>query len=294
MTGYIQRTTVMVVCLLLGNSAWAGSGLADDDAELKLFRGRWTVVKLVEDGKVIAAERIQEILPSGGQLEIVDNSILFVDLHDGRRHSRTISVDATRYPSTIDITTAGEPDISHGIYQFGKGQLIVCIGDPLTQSRPSELAAPKDSGAMLIVLERAATSIDEQKKASSPPVTRPAAISTAPTDEEIRKLLPGVWRIPDQLGFLHIRFRDNGTFASFRVHQELHLFRRVFVETPISSGSWEVKQGSIQANLAASTDPGRRGSSHLFAIKAMTSTEFVFLDGLGRTNRATREVPIGK
>jgi len=56
----------------------------------------------------------------------------------------------------------------------------------------------------------------------------------------------------------------------------------------------EVHDGKIQTNLATSTEPGRTGSSHLFTITAMTSTEFVFIDGLGRTNKATREVPIGK
>ena len=95
------------------------------------------------------------------------------------------------------------------------------------------------------------------------------------------------------MGFLHIRFRDNGTFASFRVHEELQLFRRIFVESPISSGSWEVRHGQVLANIGTSTDPGRSGTSHLFTIKAMTSTEMIFIDGLGRTNNATREAPAG-
>jgi len=138
----------------------------------------------------------------------------------GQRHARTIRVDATQDPSTLDITSANEPEVSRGIYKFDKGQLIVCIGDPFTQVRPAELSAPKGSGAMLMVLQRGKPSTDEQKKTNSPPVSRPPAGPVAPTDEEIRKQLPGVWRIPDQLGFLHIRFRDNGTFASFRVYEE--------------------------------------------------------------------------
>lgn len=55
-------------------------GLADDKAELKLFEGSWTVIKLVEDGEVIPADRISEVMPSGGQIEIIDNSMLFVDV----------------------------------------------------------------------------------------------------------------------------------------------------------------------------------------------------------------------
>ena len=294
MNGCIRRRAMMGLTLLIGIAAGTTTGLGDDNAELKLFEGSWTVVKLVEDGNVISADRISEVLPSGGRLEIVDNSLLFVDVHSGQRHARMIAIDATKYPSTIDIKSADVPEVSRGIYKFDNGRLIVCIGDPFTQVRPSELSAPKGSGSMLMVLQRRTPATNEQKQTNAPPVSRPPVGLGAPTDEDIRQQLPGVWRIPDQLGFLHIRFRDNGTFASFRVYEELRLFRRVFVETPISSGSWNVSDGTIRTNLAASTEPERTGSSHLFTIKAMTSTEFVFIDGLGRTNKATREVPIGK
>jgi uncharacterized protein (TIGR03067 family) len=234
------------------------------------------------------------VLPSGGRLEVVDNSMLFVDVHTGQRHARTISIDPTSYPSTIDIKSSDAPEVSRGIYRFDNGQLIVCFGDTFTETRPAELSAPKGSGAMLMVLQRRTASADPEKKPAAARKTEPAANTASMSDEEITKLLPGVWRIPDQLGFLHIRFRDNGTFATFRVHEELQLFRRVFVESPISSGSWEVRQGQIMTNLGNSTDPGRVGTSHLFTVKAMTSTEMVFFDGLGRTNKATREAPAGR
>ena len=292
MNGCTQFRIISCLLLLAGSSA--GAGLADDKAELKLFQGSWTVVKLIEDGKVIPAERIADVLPSGGRLEVVDNSMLFVDVHTGQRHARTISIDPTSYPSTIDIKSSDAPEVSRGIYRFDNGQLIVCLGDTFTETRPAELSAPKGSGAMLMVLQRRAASAEPEKKPAAPRKTQPAATAASPSDEQIAKVLPGVWRIPDQLGFLHIRFRDNGTFASFRVHEELQLFRRVFVEAPISSGSWEVRQGQILTNLGTSTDPGRVGTSHLFTVKAMTSTEMVFFDGLGRTNKATREAPAGR
>ncbi len=295
MNGVIQKR-IFVPLLLLGASFTFGlRGLADEQAaELKLFQGSWTVIKLIEDGNVIAPERFAEVLPSGGQMEIVDNSLLFEEVKTGHRHARTISIDPTRYPSTIDIKSAEGSEVSHGIYRFDNGRLIVCLGDSFTEARPAELAAPKGSGAMLMVLERRTKSADSPKKADTPRKTQPAAQATAPTDEDITKMLPGVWRIPDQFGFLHMRFRNNGTFASFRVHEELALFRRAFVEEPISSGSWEVRDGRILTNIGNSVDPGRTGTSHLFTIKAMTATEFIFMDGLGRTNKATREAPAGK
>lgn len=85
MNGCIQYRIVACLLVLAGSAAWAGQ--PDERAELKLFEGSWTVVKLIEDGKVIPAERIPDVLPSGGRLEIVDNSLLSVDSHSGKRHA---------------------------------------------------------------------------------------------------------------------------------------------------------------------------------------------------------------
>lgn len=285
MNGLMQFRSFLGLLLVITSPAWANQGAGDDKAELKLFEGSWTVVKLIEDGEVIPEDRIPEVLPSGGRIEIVDDAILIVDVHSGKRHARTFTIDPTRYPCTIDIKSADEPEVHRGIYRFDDGRLIVCLGDGFTEVRPAELSAPKGSGATLMVLQRRTTSVDEEKKT----IPRSPSAPTVPADQEMKKLLPGVWRLPDQLGWLHIRFRENGTFSSYRVHQELQFFRSVFVQVPVSSGSWEVREGRIIMNLAATTEPGRVGTSHTFTIRAMTSTEFIFVDGLGRTNKATRE-----
>ena len=162
--GIRPENMMRLLSVLVVSSAWAASGLADDKAELKLFEGSWTVVKLIENGEVIPAERIPEVLPSGGRLEIVDNSMLFIDPHSGQRHARMISVDPTRYPSTIDIKSADEPEVSRGIYRFDDGQLIICVGDAFTEARPAELSAPKGSGATLMVLQRRKVPVDGEKR----------------------------------------------------------------------------------------------------------------------------------
>lgn len=269
---------------------------ADDAAELKLFQGAWVVVRLVEDGRVIPAEKIPEVLPSGGRIEVVDNAMLFVDAHTGQRHSRMIKLNPTTYPSTIDVSSAESADVNRGIYKFDQGQLIICISEPGGDSRPTELAAPAGSKAMLMVLQRRTATSASPTTTTPParPAQAPQAVAAGPSDEQIRTQLPGVWRVPDQQGFLHIRFRDNGTFSTWRVQEKVQLFQRVFVEQPISSGSWEVRQGRIVSNVGSSVDPGRIGSSLLFTIKAMTATEFVFVDGLGRSNKAVRESPVSR
>lgn len=100
MNGCIQYRIVACLLVLAGSAAWAGQ--PDERAELKLFEGSWTVVKLIEDGKVIPAERIPDVLASGGRLEIVDNSLLSVDSHSGKRHAQSRSTQlATRAPSIL-------------------------------------------------------------------------------------------------------------------------------------------------------------------------------------------------
>lgn len=282
-----------------GRTVWAQT---NDAAELKLFQGAWMVVKLIENGRVIPAEKIPELLPSGGRIEVVDKSILFMDARTGQRHARSFSVNAATYPSTIDISSVDSPDIHRGIYRFDQGPLIVCIGDPDSDMRPTELSAPSGSRSMLMVLQRRTAAPADTAKSQPPRSAAPAAssgtaaapASAVPDDQQLRKSLVGVWRVPDQLGFLHIRFRDNGTFSSWRVHEELQLFRRVFVESPVSNGSWEVRDGRVLGNIGGSTDPGRVGSSLLFTIRGMTATEFLFVDGLGRSNRAVREAPASR
>jgi len=196
MNGCIQFKVIACLLLLAGSSGRAA--LADDQVELKLFEGSWTVVKLFEDGKVIPAERISDVLPSGGRLEIVDNSLLFVDVHTGQRHARTITIDPTSYPSTIDIRSADAPEVSRGIYRFDNGQLIVCFGDTFTETRPTELSAPKGSGAMLMMLQRRTASADPEKKPAAPGKTQPAPTAGSMSDEA------------NQTGALYLSSEPNG------------------------------------------------------------------------------------
>ena len=181
LNGRIQFRNLVGLLLAFSMPALATECRADDKAELKLFEGSWTVVKLIEDGQVIPLERIPEVLPSGGRLEIVDNSMLFVDPHSGKRHARTITIDPTRYPSTIDIKSADEPEVSRGIYKFDNGQLVVCFGDPFTEVRPAELSAPKGSGAVTLPAHAAAI----RKLTRGDPARRRGRPTKQPTFEQV-------------------------------------------------------------------------------------------------------------
>ena len=83
---------------------------ADQDPDMKQFQGKWEVVGLVEDGKVIPKEAIREWLPSGGQFEIAENAIMFVSPDDGKKHVKLFSLDATQFPKGIDLSTRDKKD----------------------------------------------------------------------------------------------------------------------------------------------------------------------------------------
>ena len=63
----------------------AGSLASAKDGEIERFHGKWKVVELVEDGKVIPEEVISEWLPSGGRFTIAENALQFTDHTDGKK-----------------------------------------------------------------------------------------------------------------------------------------------------------------------------------------------------------------
>ena len=71
------------------------------DTELERVRGSWRVVELVENGQEIPEEQMQYWLPGGGNLEIVDYTILFSDPVGGSKTTREFRIDPTSYPKRI-------------------------------------------------------------------------------------------------------------------------------------------------------------------------------------------------
>ncbi|MCX7423422.1 MAG: TIGR03067 domain-containing protein, partial [Planctomycetia bacterium] len=91
------------VCCAAWSLIASASFAVADDVELKRFQGHWQVIELVEDGKVIPPSAIEDWLPSGGKIEIVDNAIVTTSTDDGKKQVRILDVDATQYPKGIEI-----------------------------------------------------------------------------------------------------------------------------------------------------------------------------------------------
>lgn len=254
------------------------------------FQGAWQVVELVENGKVIPRESIREWLPSGGRLEVIEDAIVFTSPHDGKKHVKTVSIDAAVYPRTIDISSQGKKD-GWGIYRFDEGRLVICLSDPDESERPGEFAAREGSKRTLMVLERSAdskTAAAKPERAAPPKHEEPGTTARVLSDAEVTDMLKGSWRYTDQAGALFVIFNMDGTFSTVREMQEIRLFQKVFVQTPVSSGKWQVQNGELMFQVTSSIHPERVGKQFPFTIRSISKRDLIFVDYLGRLSQATK------
>ena len=136
--------------LTFGTSAVAQQNAIDN--ELKLIDGHWRVIQLVENGQSVPESQMKFVLPGGGILEIIDETILFKSPIDGNKGARRFRIDPTSYPKKIavfhrDATTGA------GIYKFDQGKLVICLSKNVSQ-QVTEFTAASGSHQTLMILER--------------------------------------------------------------------------------------------------------------------------------------------
>ncbi|WP_373650231.1 MULTISPECIES: TIGR03067 domain-containing protein [unclassified Schlesneria] len=273
---------------LLSAIVLATAFAAEKDPAVEPFQGRWEVIELIENGHVIPHHSIREWLPSGGKIEIIDNAITYTSSHDGKKHARVFAVDGTQNPKGFDLVSRDRKEAS-GIVKFEDGNLVVCISDPEDGPRPSDFSAKIDSKRMLMTLRRIPDANSKEIHEESP--TTPSATLKAGqvlTDAEVSKMLPGTWRFQDEAGVLVIKMTSDGKWSSTREVQQLRVFRRVFVETPISSGHWSVKNGTLNFHCTASIHLSRINKTLPFTIRSISEKDLIFVDYMGRVGKAVK------
>ena len=280
------------------------------DTELERVRGQWRVIELVENGQEIPDDQMQYWLPGGGQLEIVDYTILFESPLGGAKTTREFRIDPTSYPKKITIKNK-DTETGKGIYKFDGGKLVVCISRDVS-SVPNEFTAPKDSACALIVLEKNdpnnsatpkgaprpvhANPPDMSQWKSAEPTPAPAAAvvpaggvtSRVLTDAEVREMTVGTWRMTDNEGSVDLSYGVDGTFQSYRYYRMMQNFQEVFVPTPISSGTWQISNGRLITHVTASSRPGMAGQTMMPAVRSISQSDLILVDNFGRVTRAVR------
>lgn len=282
------------------------------DTELERVRGQWRVIELVENGQEIPDDQMQYWLPGGGQLEIVDYTILFESPLGGSKTTREFRIDPTSYPKKITIKNK-DTETGKGIYKFDGGKLVVCISRDVT-TVPNDFGAPKDSARALIVLEKNdpnnsatpkgaprpvhANPPDMSQWKSAEPKAAPApapgvvpaggVTSRVLTDAEVREMAVGTWRMTDNEGSVDLSYGVDGTFQSYRYYRMMQNFQEVFVPTPITSGTWQISNGRLITQVTASSRVGLTGQTMMPAVRSISQSDLILVDNFGRVTRAVR------
>lgn len=279
--------------VFLAMFVFVSPGFAQDQSpELQEFQGHWQVDSLVENGNVIPKAAIKDWLPSGGRIDIVDNAILFKSHRDGKKHAKIFSVDDTTYPKSIKIISPDEKS-SVGIYRFNDGNLVICIVHPDEAKKPEDFSAKTGSKRILMVLKRTTQQAQEplttiKSRTVSAKPKQAGVAARILTDAEVTKRLVGDWRMKDSVGYLYIKFNANGTFSTVREYQQLRLFHKSFVQTPTSSGTWSVKNGTMTALILSSIRIERVNQLLSFSIRSISNRDMIFVDHWGRIESAVK------
>lgn len=255
---------------------------ADKGTDLDKLQGKWEVTDLVEDGKVIPRSAIEEWLPSGGKFQIEENAVVFVSPHDGKKHVRLFALDQTQSPKGIELQTKSRKD-AVGIYRIDGEQVVLCLIDPLDGERPAEFNSKAGSNRILMTLQRPGT----RKPAAEPKTEEPKSVKLL-SDAEAAKLLVGVWKYSDSVGALILSVEANGAFHTTREVQEIRLFQKVFVQSPVSAGKWSVKNGTITFHVTGSVHRDKVDDKFQFSLRSINEKEMLFVDFLGHAGRAVK------
>lgn len=279
------------IAMLLSLAAGEAVFAQNSEAELKKFQGAWEVEELAVNGEVISADQVRYRLPSGGKVEIIENAIIYRPPGEEKQRAKTMSVDAAQFPKTIDVKDS-QGNVSRGIYQFAQGKLIICAADRETTSRPREFSAPAGSQLMLITLRKRAAgntpATPDQSTNTPPPSPKSKPALQGLSDADVARMLLGTWVLNDSAGALFLTFRNDSTFNTVREQEQLALFHRSIVRTPISSGKWNVKDGRLTTFVDQSVEIAKVNHSFAFSIRSISEKDLITVDWLGRTVRAMR------
>ena len=104
------------------------------------------------------------------------------------------------------------------------------------------------------------------------------------------KMIVGTWALKDNAGTLYVTFRVDGTFSTVREYQELRVFHKSFVQTPISKGNWRIRNGQLSAYVGASVEAAKVNRLFDFSVRSISSKDMIFVDQMQRVVRAGRVV----
>lgn len=240
--------------------------------------GTWQVATVVDDGQLVSPSIVRDSFVKDGRLTIGSNAITLT--RPGRTTPRQVAfvLDPTQSPKTIDLAGT-ENTGSKGVYMRDGNTLILCLGGPGSQVRPTEFSAAAGSGRLLITLQKVAAT---DPLPPLPPVPPPAP-PTLSADDKLRNQLVGTWGHQDDHTVVYNTLNPDGTFSAITTWKKG--FGRMFHEDVRTSGTWKVENGSLVSTVTASTDKDLRGQILPLKVYTIDDREAVFTDDMNRLRR---------
>lgn len=243
------------------------------------LQGTWRITALVDNGSVLSNQQIESDYVRDRLVQFQGPLMTFASPHSLELRKLPFVVDTKTSPMSFDLS-GGEKVGPRGIMTFQGDSLIVCIAHPDKPDRPTEFASAKDSGRVLITLQR----VTPTPNTPAAPVPLPPPPVSG--DQATRKSLIGTWGNQDDRAISYTTLNADGSFSS--VLNWKKGFDNIFLKDVRSSGTWTVENGVVIARVTASTDPERRNQVYSFRIMTLSPTEFYAIDGRGRGHREWR------
>jgi uncharacterized protein (TIGR03067 family) len=153
-----SKVWLLGLTLLVGS---AEAGRLDAKNDTGPIQGGWKIVLGFNNGEELPADQVKT-----AEL-IIEDDQCHAKLGSAAMKS-TIKVDASKAPKEIDFTfTEGEQKgkTIKGIYKVSGDDLTICRGLTEKDARPTEFAAPIDSGLLVVIGKRSKTVVSEKGKA---------------------------------------------------------------------------------------------------------------------------------
>jgi uncharacterized protein (TIGR03067 family) len=148
----------LAVVLLIAAAPAQNTDVRDD---LERLQGGWSMILVFINGEELPPDQVKT-----GEL-IVDDDEYYPKLGANVEPS-TFTVDGSKNPRAIDFTYSTgfqKGKTTKGIYKLEDDTLTICRGLTPDKERPTEFAAPTDSGLLLVVWRKSKTIGAERLKA---------------------------------------------------------------------------------------------------------------------------------
>jgi uncharacterized protein (TIGR03067 family) len=217
------------------------------------------------------------------RVRISNNTLTYVPPDRTIPREVAFVLNPTLSPKTIDLAGAANTG-SKGIYMRDGDNLLICLGGPGSQIRPTEFTSLPGSGRVLLTLQRVPDNSPAPPAPTTTALSSTSPQSTPPSgDEMLRGELIGTWGYQDDHAVVYNTLNADGTFSSMTTWKKG--IGRMFKSDVRSSGTWKVEGGILICTVTASTDSDLRGQILSYRITSIDNREVVYTDSQNRLRR---------